>query len=76
MACVSTALCLESVMGLIARRLGILVDDTTLLLSRALALVPHPEDDVGQCSGGTLPSQCLPYLAAVKLISLDALSSR
>lgn len=63
-------------MGLIAQWLGILVDDTTLLLSRALALVPHTEDDVGQCPGGTLPLQCLPYLAAVKLISLDALSSR
>lgn len=61
MACVSAALCLESVMGLTTSWLGILDDNTTLLLSQALALPPHTEDDMGQCPGGTLPPQLLLY---------------
>lgn len=48
-------------MGLTTSWLGILDDNTTLLLSQALALPPHTEDDMGQCPGGTLPPQLLLY---------------
>lgn len=44
MACVSKALCLESVMGLAVSRLRILDCNITFLLKPALAFLSHAED--------------------------------